>query len=38
MIAGGSHLCIVTHKEEAVPFIEGFLAEHMAVPSGAALR
>jgi pimeloyl-ACP methyl ester carboxylesterase len=38
MIEGGSHLCIVTHKEEAVPLVEGFLSERMAVPSGAALR
>lgn len=35
MIEGGSHLCIVTHKEEAVPVVAGFLAEHLGVTAGA---
>jgi pimeloyl-ACP methyl ester carboxylesterase len=30
MIEGGSHLCTITHKEEAVPVVEQFLAEHVA--------
>jgi 2-hydroxy-6-oxonona-2,4-dienedioate hydrolase len=38
MVEGGGHLCVVTHKEEAVPVIEGFLAEHLGAATGAGIR
>lgn len=37
MIEGGSHLCIVTHKEETVPVVAGFLAEHLGVLPGVGV-
>ena len=38
MIEGGAHLCVVTHKEEAVPVIEAFLTKHLASAPGAGVR
>jgi pimeloyl-ACP methyl ester carboxylesterase len=38
MIEGGGHLCVVTHKEEAVPVVAEFLAKHLAVPEMVGAR
>jgi pimeloyl-ACP methyl ester carboxylesterase len=38
MIEGGGHLCVVTHKEEAVPVVERFLSEHLAERPAAGVR
>jgi pimeloyl-ACP methyl ester carboxylesterase len=34
MVEGGSHLCVVTHKEEVVLVVAGFLGEHLGVNLG----